>query len=149
MKAVALLLVLGLAGACDLVPRFGGAWVHDTALELGDVGGTTMRLVLGQYGPEVAGHLVLTELTTCPCVYVKGTIEGDTVRFEPVDTTGCTPFFKRGEFDLSSDILRGTLSKLLSPGTDLAPLTAQPFELAREREQTDLGADDLRGCEGE
>ncbi len=145
MRRVALLLLLSLA-SCDLVPRFGGAWVHDTAVDLGATGGTTLRLVLGQYGPEVAGHLVMEELTACPCVYVKGTVEGDTVRFEPVQTTGCTPFFKRGEFDLASDTLNGTLYRLAAPGTALEPLTAEPFDLSREAEQTDLGADDLKGC---
>lgn len=145
-RAVALLLALANLAACDLVPRFGGAFRLDTLIPIGTAGNSSVRLVLGQYGPEVAGHLAFPELASCPCVYVKGTLDGDKARFEPQPTPGCTLVFKRGEFELvSSDLLRGELWRLEAGQTSLKRLTDE-FDLAREAEQAELGADDLRGC---
>lgn len=152
MKRTVLLLVSLALWSCDLVPRFGGAWVHnqddvhDAVLDLGAAGSSTVRLVLGQYGPEVAGHLKLPELSSCPCVYVSGTTDGDVVRFEPTETPGCTLFFKRGEFSLeTTDRLYGTLWVLPAGGSDVVELTPA-FDLSREYAQSDLGTDDLKGC---
>lgn len=142
MNRAGLILLVFAPVACDLVPRFGGAYFQDTPVAVGAAGSSSVRLVLGQYGPEVAGHLALPDLATCPCVYVSGTTEGDTVRFEPKTTLGCTFVFKRGEFELTSAGLRGRLLRLTASGVDVEPL----FELQRQGEQSDLGTHDLKGC---
>jgi|GEM_PF-3257127 len=146
--AVVALFLLACLSACDLVPRFGGAFRQDSLVAIGTVGNSSVLLVLGQYGPEIAGHLRFPELASCPCVYVRGTVDGELARFEPEATAGCTLVFKRGEFELTSSGLRGSLRQLESGHTTDTPLT-DDFDLVREKEQSELGDDDLAGCGGE
>jgi hypothetical protein len=145
MRRTAWLVLIVAAAACDLVPRFGGAYHQDAPIAIGAAGNSSVKLVLGQYGPEVAGHLSFPDLATCPCLYVQGTTDGDTVTVEPQPTAGCALVFKRAEFELTSAGLRGRLKKLDESGADVVDMTDE-FELKRDGEQSDLGADDLKGC---
>lgn len=142
---IALVWVLTALPGCDLISTVGGYYESDASVTLGGAAptATPIRLVLGQYGDEVAGHLMLPGSDLCPCVYLKGDFRDDRLTFETEPGSADPCPLLSGVFIFHTDRLDGRLYD--GVGT-INPITPE-VRLNRLRAQSDLSSEDLGGCD--
>ena len=133
--------------SCDFTALVGGLYESKSQVSVGittDSHETKLVLVLGQYGGEVAGHLEMPGHPACPCVYVQGDFTGNELTFESEpDRSPACDLVLTGALELSADRLRGRLYL----GTGSKDAFTGDIELVRARTQSELGSEELRGCE--